>query len=139
MNKVLMTLIFLLILLMGCQDNHVSKDTWGSKQNISMEDISEIEIQKKEDSDVILPEQEINSFMNAINRGVYDAGKLDIGPSDYTVEINLKSGNTKELSIWVAEGGNLFTDHDESGHYKLGLSELTQIREILDEVYPQNK
>lgn len=134
-NKILMVFVILVLLLFGCQNNNNnnSSNTWGNKNNISLEDISGIEIQKKENPDRSLSKQEINVFMNAINNGVYDNGKLDIRPPDYSMEINLMSGETKELYLWIDDGGNLFTDNDESGHYKLlNESDRTDLKDILD-------
>ncbi|MFD1176010.1 hypothetical protein ACFQ3W_06765 [Paenibacillus puldeungensis] len=131
MNKILAILIFLALLLTGCQKNTSDHDTWGNKHNINTGDISEIVIQNVKGTDVILPQKEIISFMKAINGGRYNIGKLDIRPPDYSVKITLKNGKTRGLSIW---GADLFVDHDDNGHYQFVLSEneRTKVTDILN-------
>lgn len=134
-KSIIMVLLIFTLLLFGCQNNsnHNRSNTWENKNNISIEDISGIEIQKKEATVRSLSQQDISVFMNAIHNGVYDDGKLDIRPSDYSVEIELKDGESKKLYLWIDDGGNLFTDKDENGHYKLmNESDRTDIKDILD-------
>lgn len=129
---VVVSILTLTLVLFGCQNikNNNSANTWGNNNNISTEDISEIKIQNKKDSARSLTQQEIKVFMNAINNGVYNQGKLDIRPPDYEVEMSLKSGESKKLFLWIDDGGDLFMDEDESGHYILNETDRTELKVI---------
>lgn len=133
MNKLLAIFIFLALLLTGCQNMASDHDTWGTKHNINTGDISEIVIQNVEGTVVSLSQQEITSFIKAIKGGIYDNGKLDIRSPDYSVRITLKSGKTKELSIW---GTDLFVDHDDHGHYQFVFNEneRAKVTDILNKL-----
>lgn len=110
-----------MFLLLGCQHNDGTLSvSWGDNhKNISIGDISEIIIEKVDGTGEITTQQDISSFMNAINNAEYDNAQLDIAPSDYSAEIILERGETKKLSLWLTEGLGIFVDQDENGHYKL--------------------
>lgn len=129
---VVVSILTLTLVLFGCQNNkdNNSSNTWGYNNNISVENISEIHIQNKKDSARSLTQQEMKVFMNAINNGVYNQAKLDIRPPDYEVEISLKSDQSKKLFLWIDDGGDLFMDEDESGHYILNETDRTKLKDI---------
>lgn len=133
MKKWFMVFIFLVILLAGCQNQDSANMTWGNKHSISTEDIIGINIQMTDGSNITLSQEEIIRYMNAISTGVFDKGQLDIRPADYTAELILKSGEKKELSLWISDGSNLFTDHEDTGHYILDEKARATI-EILNEI-----
>lgn len=129
---VVVSILTLTLVLFGCQNNqdNDSSNTWRNNNNISVENISEIKIYNQKDSARSLSRQEIEVFMNAINNGVYNQGKLDIRPPDYEVEMSLKSGESKKLFLWIDDGGDLFMDEDESGHYILNETDRTELKVI---------
>lgn len=129
---VVVSILTLTLVLFGCQNNqdNDSSNRWRDNNNISVENISEIKIHNQKDSARSLSRQEIEVFMNAINNGVYNQGKLDIRPPDYEVEMSLKSGEFKKLFLWIDDGGDLFMDEDESGHYILNETDRTELKVI---------
>lgn len=126
--------IFLVILLAGCQNQDAVKMTWEKKHSIRMEAISGVDLQMSDGSSISLPQEEMARYMNVLSSGVFDKGQLNIRPADYTVELTLKDGKKRGLSIWLSDGTNLFTDHEDSGHYILDEKARTTMMEILNEI-----
>lgn len=118
MKKTLMVLFLLAAFLFGCQHHSTESNTWGNRHNLSSSDISTIKIQETSGLQAILPEEEITGFLNVVSSGVFNQGQLDIRPPDYVAEVRLIGGDTRNLSLWLDEGTNLFTDGG-NGHYTL--------------------
>jgi len=123
MKKISVMLLFITFLILGCQNNDTKDENWGSKHLIRSGDIIDIIIKNKEEANRTLSPTELQDFMKIIHDGVYETGQLDIGPADNVVEIAMKNGGTKKLSLWMNESEDLFVDHDDNGHYKLLLDE----------------
>lgn len=136
MEKRFMVLVFILlvILLAGCQNQDTAKMTWGKKHLISIEDSSGVNLQMADGTILSLPQEEMARYMNALGSGVFDKGQLDIRPADYTVELTLKDGKKRGLSVWLSDGTNLFTDHEDTGHYILDEKARTIMIEILNKI-----
>lgn len=124
-----MLLILTISLILGCQNNDVSNQ--GNTTSIKVNDINEINILQEQSSYPISSHQEKIEFINAVNNGVYNHGKLDIRPSDYTVNITLVNGEIRGFSFWVIDGADLFIDHSRAGHYKLNEKDRLKILEII--------
>ncbi|MCM3496889.1 hypothetical protein M4D52_25915 [Paenibacillus lactis] len=123
MKKISMMFLLMAFLILGCQNNDTKDDNWGSNHLIRSGDIIDIIIKDKDEANRTLSPTELQDFMNIIHGGVYEIGQLDIGPADNVVEMAMKSGETKKLSLWLNQGEDLFVDHDDNGHYKLLLDE----------------
>ncbi len=131
MKKRFMIFIFLVILLAGCQNQNAANMTWGKKHSISIEGISGVDLHRSDGSKITLQQEEMARYMKAVGSGVFDKGQLDMRPADYTVELTLKDGEKRELSVWLSDGANLFTDHEDTGHYILDEKAKTTMMEIL--------
>lgn len=133
MKKIFMVFIFLVILLTGCQNQDTANMTWGNKHSISIEDVSGVDLQMGDGTVITLPQEEMVRYLNAISSGIFDKGQLDIRPADYAAELTLKNGEKRELFVWISDGSNLFTDHEDTGHYILDEKAKATMMEILNE------
>lgn len=133
MKKIGMVFIFLVILLIGCQNQDAADVTWGSKHSISIEDISRVDLQMGDGTVITLPQEEMVRYLDAISSGIFDKGQLDIRPADYAAELTLKNGNKRGLSVWISDGSNLFMDHEDPGHYILDEKAKATMMEIVNE------
>lgn len=123
MKKISVMLLLIAFLILGCQNSDPNDENWGSKHLVRSGDIIQIAIEDRDEANRTLSPTELQDFMNIIHDGEYEIGQLDIGPADIVVEMALKNGETKKLSLWINQGEDLFVDHDDNGHYKLLLDE----------------
>lgn len=135
-------LILIIIMASGCavEEKRAQPETWSSMYKVKAEDIESASITSNSlnHSVQISKPETITQLVKGLSSGFPRPGKLDIRPPDYSIAVQLKSGEVREIALWiVSDASSLFTDNN----YNLGYFELTavgkqKITAALEEIGP---
>lgn len=135
-------LILIIIMATGCavEEKRAQPETWGTMYKVKAEDIESISITSisLNHSVQISKPETIAQLVKGFSSGIPRSGKLDIRPPDYSLAVQLNSGEIREVALWIAsDASSLFTDNSyNSGYFELTATGKQTITAALEEIGP---
>jgi len=135
-KKVTITIFFTLLLLVACSTK--------SDFDINESGIEEIKVslfenfgEKNEDYYTSIENKEdINTFIDAINKSTRIEGSVDMPKGDYNLELKFNDGTEDVFHLWISEEystGTVMKMDDTETAYELSKKHSEQIRAILSD------